>query len=70
VQSALYYDAEPVLWSQGVFGLSGGSWWMARDVPPRLVAKLPHVPGMVPSEWHKADRTIPRDIEQYFTEHI
>lgn len=25
IQSALYYDAEPVLWSEGVFGLSGGT---------------------------------------------
>lgn len=25
VQAALYYDAEPILWCQGVFGLSGGT---------------------------------------------
>jgi hypothetical protein len=25
LQSALYYDSEPVIWSQGVFGLSGGT---------------------------------------------
>jgi hypothetical protein len=25
LQSALYYEAEPVIWSQGIFGLSGGT---------------------------------------------
>ncbi|MCC6125778.1 MAG: nucleotide-binding protein [Pirellulales bacterium] len=25
LQSALYYEAEPIVWSQGVFGLSGGT---------------------------------------------
>ena len=25
IQAAVYYDAEPIVWSQGVFGLSGGT---------------------------------------------
>lgn len=41
-----------------------GGWWYTRDVPRHLVAKLPHVPEMVPLTWKKQGDAIPTKMRQ------
>jgi predicted nucleotide-binding protein len=43
-----------------------GGWWMQHDVPDRLISKLPHVPNMVPLEWHKLGSEINPKANRYF----
>jgi hypothetical protein len=38
-----------------------GGWWMHDDLPPGHERKLPHVPGMVPSDWSKTSSTVPKE---------
>jgi len=42
-----------------------GGWWM-QPVPKHLIPKLPHVPGMVPMDWHKVSSSISTKAKTYF----
>jgi hypothetical protein len=46
-----------------------GGWWMHDDVPEHLISKLPHVPGMVPSEWNKISPAINAKGRKYLREY-
>jgi hypothetical protein len=62
LQPGLYYEAEPVKWSRGVFGLSGGTL-------ESLVAECDNFDFAVFVQWHKVSRSIGTKAKKYLKQY-